>query len=194
MIKQISNVAEYESLASQFVTVLEIGGAYAHKIEPLLDFIGLPTLVVADLDSAKKDRTTCPVAEGEISTNAVLKYWLRDKTDLAGLRAATPQEKIVDRVCVAYQTEENGRCGRSFEEAFVYANLEWIQENIDVFSTSKATIEKAVTAGLADEAYELGRKVGKVDFALDLMTADGWRVPEYIQEGLMWLTLEEPRT
>ena len=39
-----------ENLNKRYLTVLEVSGAYAHKIVPLLSFIGLPTLIISDLD------------------------------------------------------------------------------------------------------------------------------------------------
>ena len=39
------------SLTSNYLTILEVGGAFAHKFDPLLALLGLPTLVITDLDS-----------------------------------------------------------------------------------------------------------------------------------------------
>jgi predicted ATP-dependent endonuclease of OLD family len=38
-------------LRSCHLTILEVGGAFAHRFENLVDFLGLPTLVITDLDS-----------------------------------------------------------------------------------------------------------------------------------------------
>ena len=42
---------ETPQLESAYLTILELGGAYAHIFATLLDFIKLPTLVITDLDS-----------------------------------------------------------------------------------------------------------------------------------------------
>lgn len=39
------------SLKSNYLTILEVGGAFAHKFDSLLGLLGLPTLVITDLDS-----------------------------------------------------------------------------------------------------------------------------------------------
>lgn len=39
------------SLTSNYLTILEVGGAFAHKFDPLLALLGIPTLVITDLDS-----------------------------------------------------------------------------------------------------------------------------------------------
>src|SRR3546814_2649252 len=41
---------------------------------------------------------------------------------------------------------------------------------------SKAAGKKAIDAGLTAQAWELSGKLGKVDFALDLMGAPGWEI------------------
>ena len=38
-------------LSSQYMTVLEIGGAYAHIFFELLEFLELRTLIITDFDS-----------------------------------------------------------------------------------------------------------------------------------------------
>lgn len=42
---------EAAELKPTYLTVLELGGAYAHRFVQLLKFINLPTLIVTDLDS-----------------------------------------------------------------------------------------------------------------------------------------------
>jgi predicted ATP-dependent endonuclease of OLD family len=39
------------SLKSCYLTILEIGGAYGHKFKPLIEFLGLTTLIITDIDS-----------------------------------------------------------------------------------------------------------------------------------------------
>lgn len=38
-------------LQSTYLTLLEIGGAFGHKFKPLIEFLGLTTLIITDLDS-----------------------------------------------------------------------------------------------------------------------------------------------
>ena len=48
-------------LTSQYISISEIGGAYAHKFQPLVDFIGIPTLVITDIDTVDDKGQKCPV-------------------------------------------------------------------------------------------------------------------------------------
>lgn len=191
MIEQVAEQDGFYGFDRQYISILEIGGRHAHMIDPFLRFIGIPTLVIADIDSANADGNKCPVSEGKFTTNGVIKYWLPEMNKLQNLHEADEQDKINGNFYIAYQVHENGHCGRSFEEAFVYANLDWIPENVDEFIGSRNQVARAVKNDLSESAYDFGARVKKVDFALDLMAISGWRTPAYIAHGLEWLSLQE---
>lgn len=44
---------ESERLDSSYLSILEVGGAYAFRFKSLLEFLGIPALVITDLDSVK---------------------------------------------------------------------------------------------------------------------------------------------
>jgi len=190
-------------LARQYVTCVEVGGAYAHIFYPLLDFLELKTLVVTDLDSTrpveKKNKkgsaiTTwekCPVAEGQRTSNAAIKEWFRpiDTEDKEGwqitpaeLLAKTPEEKLSGYRSIAYQipeTPETVTCARSYEDALVLANpdrFEWPKEQDE-----------------ATEAWDIAKGLAKADTALRFAIREKeWAVPRYIREGLEWLSKPPP--
>jgi predicted ATP-dependent endonuclease of OLD family len=187
MMERQANVEGCETLGSQYISISEVGGGHVHKFEPIIDFLGIPSLIVTDLDSVDDDGKKCRVATGKGTSNACLRRWIPAKETVDELNACDEAAKTQGCIRVAYQVAENGHCGRSFEEAFIYANLEWLTENHAKLSTSKAAVKKAVDAGLAAQAWALSGKLGKVDFALDLIGAPGWGIPVYIQQGLKWL-------
>jgi hypothetical protein len=78
---------------SQYLAIMEVGGAYAHVFEALLKFIEIPTLILTDLDSIGADGKKCPVAAGVSTSNATLRGWLPKKAALADLHAATSAQK-----------------------------------------------------------------------------------------------------
>lgn len=43
-----------ESLSKAYLSILEVGGAYAYRFKNLVEFLGIPTLVITDLDSVKQ--------------------------------------------------------------------------------------------------------------------------------------------
>ncbi|WP_144636067.1 AAA family ATPase [Bordetella genomosp. 13] len=53
-------------LRSSALTILEVGGAFAHRFQELIEFVGLTTLVVTDLDSVEvKEDATADVGADE---------------------------------------------------------------------------------------------------------------------------------
>lgn len=177
--------------ASEYVSILEVGGAHAHKFKALLKFIEIPTLIITDLDAVGPDGKACLVAVGSRTSNAMLKDWLPGKTSLKDLHVADAAQKTDSTIRVAYQCGESDKlpCGRSFEEAFIYKNAEWLISNRASLSATSSLFEKESVALLVTEAYSL--TVPKVNFALDLMFSDGWQTPRYIAEGLDWLAKSE---
>ena len=202
-----------EELRREYVSVIEVGGAYAHRFRELLGFLRVRTLVVTDLDSVvptsvpdKNGRksTTYSACSAEtpdaITSNAALKDWLPDLTKITDLLGATEKQKTVHRVRLAYQVpEEPGRrCGRSFEEAFLLANPDVIVKGLDQLTVKthfkKHLPEPISPDDIMQKAYEIAKELEekKTDFAFDLLMLDDWIVPRYIAEGLQWLLATSP--
>lgn len=186
-------------LARQYITCVEVGGAYAHIFYPLLDFLELKTLVITDLDSIEpivkentkgKKITTwekCPVAKGQRTSNAAIKDWFRPpNTKDAEVWQISPTqlleksaiEKISGYRRIAYQIPEDPKgdtCARSYEDALVLANperFEWPKEEDE-----------------ATEAWDIAKRLPKADTALRFAIREKeWKVPRYIEEGLVWLS------
>lgn len=185
-------------LRTSYLTILEVGGAYAHKFEGLLAFLRIPYLVITDLDSVAPSGhpTTCRAdIEGARTSNASLKK-LCGKGTVAELMAMQPHEKTsVDKDrCIAFQLDVAVGEGdaqtvmrpRTLEEAIAYENFALLVDG---------TLSIGIPiSGATDDAYWLifkricSNEFKKTDFAMDLLTAtSGWRVPAYIAEGLCWL-------
>ncbi|WBT37796.1 ATP-dependent nuclease [Hyphomicrobium sp. DMF-1] len=175
---------EGKKLGSQYISTIEVGGAYAHLFFDLLSFLDLQTLVVTDIDTIKlATRKKCLVCEGEGSSNACINKWY-DPQKLSGeqLVAVPDAKKVVSKRRIAYQIpeKEKGPCGSSFEQAFILANP-------TIFKLSGKTSQD-----LEQEADDLAREQKKSEFALKYATTkDDWAIPKYIKDGLMWLA-EDP--
>ena len=170
-------------LGSQYVSVVEVGGAYSHLFLPLLTFLQLPTLIITDIDSVKPapNGKACSVSEGTHTSNASLKGWFADdQVSPAALISKTDLEKTRGYLRLAYQVPEvaGHPCGRSFEAAFILANL------------SQFGLASATAAELEGKAWDIAASVAKKsDFAIaQAMTTTQWSVPRYILEGLRWLS------
>ena len=185
-------------LQTTYLTILEVGGAYAHRFEGLLSFLHIPYLVITDLDSVSPNGhlSTCRADSVDaITSNASLKK-LCGKTTVAELIALTQADKrneakgccIVFQtdVLVTYDTAKASLRPRTLEEAIVY-------ENFGLFCSGALSIGIPIPT-LLDDAYEAvydrikSDSFKKTDFAMAILACtEQWIVPGYIAEGLRWL-------
>ncbi|MHB1098553.1 MAG: ATP-dependent nuclease [Burkholderiales bacterium] len=168
-------------LSSQYTTVMEVGGAYAHLFFDLLDFLELRSLIITDLDAVEKPGgKACAVHLGTSSSNACLKAWFSndDPLTLVGLVAKTDPDMVKGRNRIAYQCSEvaDGPCGRTFEDAFMLANAA-------LFGLTGTTRE-----ALELEARSNAAELKKSEFALKhAIAVTEWTSPTYILNGVRWL-------
>lgn len=184
------------SLQYEYVSVIEVGGAYAVKFRPLLEFLGVQTLIITDIDSAEAEgrhRKTPTDAAEAITTNVTLKNWIPGATSITELLSKTAADKVSGNVRVTYQVPEQAgmRAGRSFEEAFILANAEALVGATElscsrVFAADDGTMLTADQ--VRSDSYEIAARIdSKSDFAFDILSLSGWATPSYIDEGLKWL-------
>lgn len=172
-------------LGSQYISVLEVGGAYSHIFFRLLDFLELPALIITDLDSINAKNKACLVSKGKGTSNASIKSWFNVVTiSPYDLLMKKESDKIEGIRRIAYQIPEIGSsiCGRSLEAAFMLAN------SAKFSLINNDNIEKLV--------WDKALKEKKSEFALKHAIFDtDWSVPRYIYEGLVWLaTISRPNS
>lgn len=172
-------------LASQYITTIEAGGAHAQVFYALLDFLEIKTLVISDLDAVKLEDSKwkkCTCANGKRTSNSALKSWFDDATiSIEDLHAKKVVDKIKGFCRIAYQMPEDGseHCGRSYEDAFILANL----TEFDITNDASA----------ADVAWETAQNFRKSEDAIKYaIREESWSVPKYIKEGLVWLSEPPP--
>lgn len=197
MLKLIS-----DSLQNEYISIVEVGGAYAHRFKDLLEFINVKTLIITDIDSVdQKDVegekkgawSACPVKIGAKTSNSVLKKWVPQKDDISTLLGLEEADKITNgnKIRVAYQIPEikDGKCGRSLEEALILKNSKKFSKNAKLITT-KDYFDIEVKE-LEDTSYtfteNLLRNVKKTGFIFDLILMTDWDAPKYFIEGLQWL-------
>ncbi|WP_339695916.1 ATP-dependent endonuclease [uncultured Marixanthomonas sp.] len=188
-------------LSSQNISIIEVG-AYSQIFEKFIEFIGIKSLIITDLDSVGDDTKKCRVALGTNYSNDALKLFFNNAT-LDELKAFTIDEKKVSKnveewqvdvngnLCVVYQTMENGVNARSFEDAFIQINREFINGKKESFRGLK---NRAYFDVAANDSYKLAEECirKKTHFALDILfhtneEFNNWEIPLYIKEGLLWL-------
>ena len=171
----------HPKLSSQYLTTMEVGGAYAHIFFALLDFLELRTLIITDLDSVAANGTACPVHQGTATSNACLKSWFGNAAPSpAALLARDDAAKVESLRRIAFQRPEaeGGPCGRTFEDAFMLANPA-------IFDIEGATPDERARC-----AWDKLNTIKKSEFALKHAIDDtDWSPPGYILDGLRWLAL-----
>lgn len=202
----------YERLNQSYVTLLEIGGSHAHRLKPLIDCLGLLTLVITDLDSVDATGSSAQPQRGAAQTtnNDTLKTWVPKLSNIDELMDADEKAKISENsedqlfaVRAAYQTPVQVQLfGASaaeiaqpytFEDALAFENLDFFSklEGGGLVRKFRETILKGGDAGIiGKDMFDALRAGKKAEFALEVIDAkdfDTIKVPSYIAEGLAWL-------
>ncbi len=209
-----------KSLENEYVSIIEVGGAYTHKFKEFFKFLNTKVLIVTDIDSVdEKAGTSCHVLTPNAKTsNSTLYTWLPKKRNIKDLLALKSKNKldISKTIRVAYQIAEDGEqfVARSLENAIINCNQAFFKSSYESATKNKKVYNKSVCAcfsykklkNLDDLIYlDTGRNQSEIDptsvqktnFTFDLMTFDErntglyWNVPKYIKEGLEWLALND---
>ncbi len=205
--------AHYDELNQCYITLLEIGGSHAHRLRPLIDHLGLLTLIITDLDTLNQTGgTSVQPAKGadQKTNNATLKSWVPGLENVDALMDANAAARTLREdndqlfaVRVAYQmplavtppgaAEPETAYPYTFEDALAF-------ENLSFFAALNGTglvrkFRDAITAGggvaaIGESMYRALKSGKKAEFALDVIEVENFDdivVPRYIAEGLEWL-------
>lgn len=167
-------------LSSQYYTIVEVGGAYAHRFFDFLDYLEIPSLVLTDIDYAKANNKACIYEEATHSTNGAINSWCRKKlsfdrdaiVSISHIIGLTEEQRTDRFRHIEFETEEKGFHPRSLEDSIINCNRELFGLDNDVIPDFSG----------------MGYK--KTDFALKLLVEEpytNYQVPAYIRNGLVWL-------
>lgn len=201
----------FNKLSQSYITLLEIGGSHAHRLRPLIEHLGLVTLVITDLDSAESTGQH-PAKQPErgknlITRNATLKTWLPVKEQIDDLLDSQDSAKIKQyddfaSVRVAYQLPVSIQISDSlneealsntFEDALIFENLSIFKAMVGEGMVKKfrdAIAQQKTAASLGQEMFKILKDGKKAEFALELLYLQdpkALKVPTYINDGLKWL-------
>ncbi|MDE9433156.1 AAA family ATPase [Xenorhabdus bovienii] len=157
----------FGNLSRRYISVIDVGGANARRFEPLIEALGLTSLVITDLDASlptevetKNGKTTTRLKKAQptfgvnqVTTNPTLKKWYPKLTKIDDLLSMEESKHYIYfsneyDLYVAYQRavpnprdkNEPKLVPRTFEDALVYANFE-VLENISGSLTTKKIAE-----------------------------------------------------
>ena len=176
---------------------------------------GRPKISIVKTDCSKATHTT----------NGALKHFFAtplcttDKNEFEFFSSIPLEENVLrstddgwiidstGEVMLVFQKEEENTCGmkytaRSFEDAFLHINREFVMDSIDNFPSLKNKKhfkqQKDTGTEFVYNTYDLAEDCiqSKASFAMDVLLnscyADkhnysNWQIPQYIKEGLIWL-------
>jgi len=197
-----------KGLSSSYISILEVGGAHAHRLKPLIEALGLPTLVITDTDAAGTDKIKRQPMRGKgyISGSDTLNSWfsLKDQS-LDEILDLDFKDKVKGNVRAAYQygiqvefsdsEDSQEAIPYTFEDAIALSNIELIKGLIKptgMLSKMKKALELDTLDSCCAGLYKALEK-DKAQMALDLLfdvEPEKLQIPQYIQEGLEWLQSE----
>lgn len=187
----------YAELNRCYVCLLEIGGSHAHQLRPLIEALGILTLVITDLDSLKKvlvvdsetGDTTTKISKaqpekdkGYETGNDTIKSWVPGKISLDEVLATREEDKIKDGVVrSAYQNEIKLEYGGksetaipyTFEDAIVLSNVDFFKGKIGSRGLMKkmaCAVNKDTLSGACTAMFDaLSKNSRKAEMALELL-------------------------
>jgi predicted ATP-dependent endonuclease of OLD family len=193
----IRNEDDLDNLKSSYITLLEIGGSHAHRFLPLIESLGLNTLIITDLDTAEMklneetnksrwckaqpkksaDQQTLNTFlkihhPGEKSVDKLLKLKSHDKEkpyDQFEIRVAY---QIPVQVKLHEQSAPEEALSSTFEDALVLENIEQFKglngEGL-IKKFRKAIEQSASHADLSKALFDELKNGDKGKFALDIL-------------------------
>lgn len=203
-------IRHHSNLNACYISILEIGGSHAHTLRPLIEGLGIITLIITDLDAVNPKTSNSKVqpaiGEGYVTGNDTLKTWLPKELALDKLLSPSivKKEDAVFPVRVAYQSQlvipESAINNipvypYTFEDCIVIENRELFQKMPKATGLLQKMIDAAKDTNVTSSANKLYNNITekgarKAEFALELLylqEPDKLGVPTYIKEGLVWL-------
>lgn len=197
---------KFPKLDQSYLSLLEIGGSHAHRLKPLIEILGVPSLVITDLDSIEDNKNAKVVptrGKGYRTRNTTLKEWIPGKFLLDDLFDCRDEEKQTEngQIRVAYQCPINivyeGDSEEvypyTFEDALALSNIDLIK-NIENPTGLLGKLQDSLSEEnldlVCESMFDSLKSGSKAEMALDLffnISPDELNTPEYIYEGLDWL-------
>ena len=205
------------SLDNSYISILEVGGAHAHRLKALVEILELPTLVITDTDAqsspmisqgdeghsrARPKAIRPKLGEGYKTGSHSIKTWLKGEDDLDRVFNMREHEKVSGKVRIAFQygipikfksdDEEVTAFPYTFEDAIALTNPELFRK-VEKPTGMMKQMQDALKLDTLEECCEaLYRALNydKAEMALDLLFCTDpaeLHAPAYIQEGLEWL-------
>ena len=205
-------IEKREGLRKHYISIFNINGAHGFLYKRLIEALGIPVLIITDLDIQRNEESgetdgqeegkekvykQISCLENKKTTNATI-IDIYEKEDIS----AIPIHIENGNLYLTYQGEINGYYASSFEEAFILTNYDNEIIN-ELLKELKPNIYKSIVGKKVEyeknkeNSYKWQMKLGKCkgEFASKLLykvvneelEERIPRLPEYISDGLDWI-------
>ena len=134
-----------ENMDNFYISVIEINGSHAHRFDSLTQKLGIPTLIITDIDAQEEQlkdgelkwTSTIPQKNKKQKTNNdTIKHWL--KIEYIDILLELPfQNKQKDNICISYQTPISVNWTNQKKEDELYEVYPYTFEDSLVFTNLK---------------------------------------------------------
>jgi len=115
LIKSMLRSEEFSALRNQYLSFVQVGGAYAFNYKPIIEFLGIRTIIITDLDYDKDASTVAEILSSNTTNETINKF--------AGISLQDPKptiESLYDwqansipividgSICLAFQGKSDG--------------------------------------------------------------------------------------
>ena len=188
-------------LDAYYISIIEVNGRHANSFRNLIEKLGIPTLIVTDIDATKdvikedgkksKESVLPELGQDYKTGNPSIKSWIVGKDNIDELLALHGEDKIKGNVRIAYQTPVEvkwiGGAKRktriypcTFEDALIMENLKLFhKEGLKQMGTITTIVNliknSRSVAKLQRKIFDKlrpNRKFQKADFANQLLYAE----------------------
>lgn len=202
LIKHILQLPEFEALRNQYVSFVQVGGAYGYKYCPIIDFLGIKSVIITDLDYHKAALTDRKVLASH-STNSTIKQFADSVFSIPSPTVRTlyawkaqfgPIIKN-NTIYLAFQDKNDG-FARTLEEAMLAKRyqvtvLEKQAQNVWKKRRKDDGLRFVIPRGTECNIRSIVSHTSesKTDFMYSVILSDlaGVMLPNYIKEALLWL-------
>lgn len=208
LIKCILCSKEFKSLGNQYISFVQVGGAYAHMYFPIINYLGIKAIILTDLDYGATAKTQSDVLSSTIS-NSTIKYFYKKSHGQCDSTANLNVKEVYEwkskfsplvfgdkeNVYLGFQ-DESDNLSRTLEEAMLAKlfNISAIEEKSkDEWENKRTDYQLKYSIPNKDKSAlrDIIRSTlnGKTDFMYSVIMKglEIKMLPNYIREALLWL-------
>lgn len=201
-LEKILSLEKYQGLQNQYISFVQVGGAYSHKYKHLVEFLNIKTLIFTDIDYSI-DHTNESIIEDDRTTNASIKqfyidYLRKHPTTEHSLKIKAFYDWVQDNTLmrIFFQNRGDGYT-RTLEEAILYKKYQ-LKPSDDKPKKDWHKIRAELKISMPRNKTDLNSRDiiiatsnNKTDFMYSLIIKHSAElesfIPNYIEEGLTWL-------